>query len=197
MKRRFIKILSASIAISLLFGTTVFADYFGGTRYINANNEVRYYYSPSIINYHYDGDISSASVSWNNASNSKQIRVTIWESLSNGPNIDEYYISSTDDINELGLTDPYKKDFWGNNVACGINDNWSFCRVYFYDNNILRWGPDQRLRTITHEMGHSLKLAHPSSSVTSDSVMWQSRHGGSMTPTTYDANQLYSKWGHR
>ncbi|RKJ50458.1 hypothetical protein D7X33_32605, partial [Butyricicoccus sp. 1XD8-22] len=68
-----------------------------------------------------------------------------------------------------------------------------YAKAYIYNNvmNNFNMTNSQRVSNATHEIGHTLKLAHP----TDDSVVSVMRQGiRSIGPTTYDYNELDRKW---
>ncbi len=115
-----------------------------------------------------------------------------WGNSSNQSRDDEYYATTTSTAGLLGYTEPMKKILFIN-VDADVNENWDFCRVYIYTNQMdaNNMTDAQKISNATHEIGHSLKLAHPTSSHTS--VMNQGIQ--SIGPTDYDRSELISKWG--
>lgn len=92
----------------------------------------------------------------------------------------------------LGMTYPYKSWTGTSATSAGINDRWVKAVVYQYKSSYLDTTTKKK-HTCTHELGHTLSVAHPSSSTTT-AVMQQ----GALTFYTlkdYDKNSLKAKWG--
>ena len=102
-------------------------------------------------------------------------------------------------------------------AACTHNQNWEVCVTSLYKTSHIYWSPidgvsvdDYLLNTATHEIGHTLRLAHPPTSPVafdgdgSGAGQNRVRTAGQKTimlgnefqlaPTQYDRNQLNERW---
>lgn len=115
---------------------------------------------------------------------------------------DKYYVGNTSITGRLGITIPY--DYVnGSLVEVGIDAYWIKANVSVYDNTFdaNAFGNTERLATTIHELGHSLKLAHPGQGTcrvtpipdgkTSVMVQGQKSYGVQQ----YDAAELKGVWG--
>lgn len=92
----------------------------------------------------------------------------------------------------LGEMIPYKS-WTGTSASVGsTSDRWVKAVVYQYKNSSLDT-TTKKTATATHEIGHALSVAHPSSSNTT-AVMRQGVKT-SYSLTSYDKDSLKNKWG--
>lgn len=183
---RSIAIFSAMIlCVISLNSNTVNADIYSGGRpdgYITA------YFSPSLASYGYSSYFTSGMCNWAN------ITSQIWFSYSTSDNdsYDKYYVADTSTTGLFGTMAPYKKFLWFY-IGAYFNDTWAYSTVTVYDNQMdnFSFTANQRISNITHEIGHTLSLDHPSTQQTA--VMNQGQQ--SIGPQTYDRSELIRKWG--
>lgn len=117
-----------------------------------------------------------------------------WVITSKNSTCDTFYVSETDVPGLLGECYSFKTGWFGYTYEAGVDSDWTFCKIFVYkntfdDSNITT---SQRIATISHELGHSQKLAHPSTMQTS--IMNQGVNKPDL-PTTYDKNEIKRKWG--
>jgi Zn-dependent peptidase ImmA (M78 family) len=107
-------------------------------------------------------------------------------------NCDVIYDYTTSESGLLGQTFYYKK-ILGFEVNVSHDSNYDYARIFFYTNTFDTYNATdaQKTHTIAHELGHSVKLAHPTSVQTA--VMNQGLL--SLTVTDYDKSELKRKWG--
>lgn len=86
---------------------------------------------------------------------------------------------------------PYKSNY----TRASTSDVWYVCDVNLYDNQMDKYGFNtyQKKATCTHEVGHSLSLAHTNDLSTVE-VMDQGI-GKALSPTDIDKGHLKLKWG--
>lgn len=102
---------------------------------------------------------------------------------------DKYYVGTTSEPNLIGRVFPVN----GYLDYVGMDDYWIFVNAYIYSNTMdsKNMSYAQRISNATHEIGHTLKLKHPTDS-TKSSVMKQGIQ--SIGPTSYDYSELKRKW---
>lgn len=178
--------------LALIFPGTAFADIWGGVFTDRTDAVFDAYYDASVASYGYTDHYDQAREWWSYVSSKVYIGKTT--STSNYP--DKYYAGVTEDPDLLGLTINYKKGFLGRIVTAGFNDDWLYSTVAIYDNNIQSVGLDRdQIMTLTsHELGHTVKLAHTTDSGVV-SVMFAYFFDCYPTPTGYDEGELRTKWG--
>lgn len=191
MKKRnkVISIFGITLAISVSLPVMASADYLSGGR---TSPTFTAYYDSSVASYGYTPHFDAGRNAW-----AYSIYVRVNKSSSNSSSYDEYYVGNTTDTTLLGLTIPYKDGPWyGTHEPASATDTWKYCTVSLYDNTMKsgNFGYYDSIGVATHEIGHSLSLAHTTSPYTS--VMFYATYAGNPTysPTTYDWGQLKSKW---
>jgi len=183
------KILMLAFCILLIFPTIVSANYFSGGR---TSPIFTAYYDSSVSSYGYTSHFDAGRVAW-----SIPLKVSVSKSSSNSSTYDEYYVGTTTDPTLLGLTLAYKNGPWGTGLhyPATHSDTWVYCTVALYQNNLSTYSYNDVVGVTTHEIGHSLALAHTTAPAVS--IMTATTYAGNPTyqPTTYDMNELKSKWG--
>ncbi|WP_144941340.1 hypothetical protein [Paenibacillus sp. 32O-W] len=183
MAKKYLSVTVVSIFVVVLFSQIAFADIWGGNKYWNGITIVEY--DDSVANYGYTEHYDEAMENWRNISS----QVTLQKA--SHQYADRYYVGNTDDATLLGVVIPYTIS----GKKLGYESNWSagYATAIIYDNTMNSYNMTyaQKVSNATHELGHTLKLAHPSS--TQVSVMNQGIQ--SIGPTTYDKNELKRKWG--
>jgi len=161
------------------------ADFWGGGKTWDGHARVEY--TPSVASYGYTNIYNAAVNNWRGLSS----KVTITVGVGSHPNDDKYHVAETSTPNLLGRIVPY------NGSEVGSTNYWAYVRVYIYDNtfNNFRFDEDERIGTATHEIGHSLKLAHPLSKSVSAVMHQYDDRDGVVSPTSYDISELRRKWG--
>ncbi|MBO9609666.1 MAG: hypothetical protein J7639_27165 [Paenibacillaceae bacterium] len=174
-----------SIAFVLLsflsLASISYADYWSGSK--TWGGTTIYQYDSSVSSYGYGPHYDAAIANWTSISS-----MVTFTSGSHS-NADKYYIGETSEAGLLGRIVAYN----ASGDPTSDNGNWHHVNVSGYHNNMESYSMSyaERISNLTHEVGHSLKLAHPSTSQTS--VMNQGIQ--SIGPSTYDQNELKAKWG--
>lgn len=173
-----------TITILLIcFGITsvVYADIWSGGKYWDGVAIVQY--DNSVSTYGYATNYDSAMGNWKNISS----KVDLIKASHDAADI--YYVGETASSTTIGRIIPY--DSYGR--VADLNSKWYRVTVHMYDNTMKSFNMTsaQITSNATHEIGHSLKLAHPSGTI--GSVMNQGIQ--SIGPTVYDKNELKRKWG--
>ncbi|MGY3714991.1 hypothetical protein ACWE42_05665 [Sutcliffiella cohnii] len=183
----FLTIMFLGMMLCISFVNKANADYHSGTRTFNG---VRY--DSSVINttfisngttYNYRGVYDDARMQWHGKAN--RVSLTKYDHAWN----DVYYVGTTSEPNLIGRVFPI--DGYLNNV--GMDANWTFVKVYIYNNTMNNKKMDraQRFSNATHEIGHTVKMKHPSDK-TVTSVMHQGIQ--SRGASTWDIQELNKKW---
>lgn len=177
--------------------SSVFGDTFYFGRY-QLNSNLNAYYDSSVDTYGYAGTYDLARQNWLGISSKASVYRTY--STSNYP--DKYYVGTTATDN-YGITLPYDETATGFVYETGYSSIWKYVTISLYANNMpsTSWSSTNRAATATHEVGHSLKLAHPGNgservrAVPSGqkSVMEQGKKDYYVQP--YDVTELLWKWG--
>ncbi|MCE5172731.1 hypothetical protein LQV63_26020 [Paenibacillus profundus] len=192
MKRVSVKknALIASVAAlpiaAMVLSSVVSAAYFSGGR---AAGSFSAYYHSSVSSNGYDNHYETARTNWNGISS--KVKVSKTTTTSGDP--DRYYVGTTGTSTLLGQIVPYKLS-GGTYVEASPNDKWAYSTATIYDNTMksYKMTHSQIVSNATHEIGHTVSLAHsPSSS--GPSVMKQGIQD--IGPQTYDKNELKAKWG--
>ena len=135
-----------------------------------------------------------AAVQWGNVTS--KAKLTRSNATSNGrltANVITHFNSTAPPTSgALGVMYPYKTWNGTSGSSANSNDRWVKAIVYQYKSSLLNTDA-KRIATSTHEFGHALSVAHPSSSNTT-AVMRQGVKT-SYTLTSYDKNSLINKWG--
>ncbi len=190
MKMKIMKFYLPVICIlffSLSLGQVVKADIYNGTKHWGGTTVVTF--DSSVDSYGYRNTYNAAMNQWKNISSK------VVFSVGNHTNADRYYVGNSSD-----------PTLWGTMFSYGtatsltnMHNNWHHARVWIYHNNMEaeKFDPDERIGNATHEVGHSLKLAHPGELNQSippiPSIMNQGIQ--KIAPTTYDKSELRRKWG--
>ncbi|MBN3526553.1 hypothetical protein [Paenibacillus apiarius] len=183
--------LIASVAAlpiaAMVFSSVVSAAYFNGGR---SSGSFSAYYHSSVSSYGYGNHYDTARTNWNGISSKAKVSKTT--STSGDP--DRYYVGTTGSSTLLGQIVPYKIS-GGTYVEASPNDQWAYSTATIYDNTMKSFNmtSSQIVSNATHEIGHTVSLAHTSPSSSSPSVMKQGIQD--IGPQTYDKNELKSKWG--
>jgi hypothetical protein len=176
---------------------TAFADSFLGNRRDGGNVLVNY--DASVASSGHTAIFDSARVNWSFISS--KVTVAATSTLVSG--YDRYFVGNTGTVGLLGRTTWYKKDATGAIVIAGVDDLWDHCTIAVYDNTMdaNNMTNAQRVSNCTHEIGHSLKLAHPGQGTKRVAAVPAGR-GAVMNqgiqdfgPQQYDKDELIYKWG--
>lgn len=188
---RFGKLLIVTCIALSIITTSVYADTFSGTRTLNSDKYVEVYKDSSVSSYGYSSLLSSANEEWGGISSNMK-GTWVYNIIPSSTYYDTIYITTTSTAGLLGHTDWYKK-ILGITVSAGDNDDWLYCKVYIYDNTMdtNNMTDAQRIKTIAHELGHTQKLNHPTTTQTS--IMNQGI--ATTTVSAYDKAEIISKWG--
>lgn len=197
----------ATLAIQVASGDC----WYGGRRNLGIINA---YYDASVINYsstpsnyNYEVILDEARDAWGGIS--ANVSITRTYTLVNNP--DKYYVGESATPYVLGMFTPYRRIF-GATFSANLNDDWTYCTVSLYDNEIedANLSYEQCRSSVgMHEIGHTLKLAHPADDTSSgDGTERQDipvppgeipvMHRSAITdysPTPYDQQELTAKWG--
>lgn len=186
LSRRTYTLLSTIILGSVFFSQVVSADLFSGGR---TSGIFEVYYDKSVSNYGYTTIYDDAYYQWNGIT--AKVSLSKTTSTTNYP--DKYYVGETSTPGLLGQMTPYKKDSNGNIVKASLDETWLYSTVAIYDNTMdsANMTRAERVGNATHEVGHTLSLAHPS--IVVESIMNQGIQD--IAPTTYDKDELRRKWG--
>lgn len=173
----------------------VYGDYWAGGRVGKTDCKISAYYDSSVATFGYTGTYDSARAAWGGISS----KVSIGKTTSKTGNPDIYYVANDPTGMNLGRTYPYVQGASGPVQEDNTTADWVYCTVYSYDNVLKASSATAADKTMnaTHEIGHTLKQAHPSTSQTS--VMNQGlpslNANVAASPTTYDKGELKAKWG--
>lgn len=181
MRKSRVTTLLFSVAFLLIVSTKAYADIWDGGKFMDGIAMVNF--DSSVESYGYTAHYESAMENWNGITNN----VHVFKAGSHEA-ADVYYAGNSSVEGRLGIMIPY--DRYGRVVD--VDRNWYRATSHIYDNNMKSYNMTkaQIISNATHEIGHTLKLAHPSSSVRS--VMNQGIQ--SIGPTEYDKNELKRKW---
>lgn len=189
--RNFKKIMLMVSILTLLASTLVVqATIISGSRSKTSSNNIYVWLDSSVANSTtYNSIYSYARSYWTNTGTNFQ---GFYVSSTNYQTSDEYYVSTTATSQLWGRTVPYKRLSDGSTTQASTTEYWEFCRVYIFSNQMDAYGfsTEQRRSNAAHEIGHTLKLAHPSVSVTA--IMNQGIQ--SILPQSYDIQELGRKW---
>ncbi|WP_404559654.1 MULTISPECIES: hypothetical protein [unclassified Paenibacillus] len=180
-KKLFSMVGILSIAVISISSTSFATSFTGGRSSANFNA----YYDSSVSTNGYTSAYDTARSDWSAASGS----VNIGKTTSTSGTPDKYYVGSTATSGLLGVTTPYNTS----GGVAGVSDRWAFATVAIYHNQMEAFGMNsaQKTSNATHEIGHTLSQAHPSTS--SSSVMKQGIQ--SIGVQAYDKQSLIAKWG--
>lgn len=171
------------IAAVLLLPVLTNADIFRNGKTWEGNTRVEF--TPSVSDYGYTSIYNQAMDNWRGISSNVTFTTTGSHAY-----YDKYHVSTTSSDGLLGRIVPYISS--GNTT--NLNSEWGYVRVYVFENTFAENGYSNtdRLATATHEVGHSIKLAHPSGDVSSN---MNQGIGKPSSPTSYDRSELRRKWG--
>jgi hypothetical protein len=201
---------AAATAVTLAIQVASGDCWYGGRRNLGIVNA---YYDASVINYsgssnyNYEVILDEARESWGGIS--ANVSITRTYTLVNDP--DKYYVGEGALPNVLGMFSPYRR-VSGIILSANLDDNWHYCTVSLYDNEIeaANLSYEQCRSSVgMHEIGHTLKLAHPPDDTSSgDGTQRQDipvppgeipvMHRSAITDysaTPYDQQELTAKWG--
>lgn len=177
-----------------------YADLWLGWR--NDNATVSVFFTQSVTNSStYTSIFNSAIANWNNIS-SKVSLTKVTSSASVGTFV---YVSTTATPWLLWMMFAYKTNSAGQVIqdSTAIDLKWPRTDVYIYSNTMdsASMTTSQKIANATHELGHTLKLAHPGlwtmrcSAIPSWQTSIMSQGIQSTWPQTYDKNDIKYKWG--
>ncbi|MEF2246753.1 hypothetical protein [Paenibacillus sp. IITD108] len=176
------------VALILTLQSAMATTYSGG----RGGAKFKAYYTNSVSSYGYTPHFDAARANWN--ATSSKVDITTQSNENNYP--DKYYVGVADSepgYCYLGQLTPWKSA-GGTIMQAGLSDLWLYSTVTIYHNGMedCDMNYNQRVSNATHEVGHSLSMAHPSGTTVS-SVMHQGIQ--SIGPSTYDKNEIIAKWG--
>lgn len=201
LKRKIIGLISLFSITATISIPTANADTFSYTRI--AGGKFNAWYDSSVSSYGYTPHLDYSRGAWGNISSNVAIGSTTSPS---GSSTDEIYVGTTATDGLFGLTVPYVVS-WPSNImaapapGAAPNRNWDYAVISIYDNQLNAYGLKTWtgiIHTTTHEMGHSLALAHTTAAgQVGPSVMTAGTYADrSVTnPNSYDQSELKSKWG--
>lgn len=169
-------------------------------RYGKSNSIIAAYYDPAMSTY-YRGVFDGARANWSGISSNVTVNAT--STNSNLP--DRYYALDTDTPGLLGRINPFVYNSSGALVGGPeyVNSAWVTVNVFIYINQMQANGMtySQQVSNATHEIGHSLKMAHPNDASCYYSVP-QSGESSVMNqgiqnigPQNFDKRELKRVWG--
>jgi hypothetical protein len=188
LKNKNFTLLLLGIITTFSLSMVIYADILEGTRTLNSGKYVEIYYDSSIANNGYSQMFHNARSAWSGISTQMKGFSLVTQ---NTDYSDEAYVANTSTAGLWGMTFP-KKYILNVQVSAGLNDNWDFCEVYVYKNQMDAYNLTniQRQGVAVHELGHSAKLNHP------QSVYCVMSEGVPVTwPNDYDKYELKRKWG--
>ncbi|WP_208585747.1 zinc metalloprotease [Gracilibacillus suaedae] len=185
LKKAKLAILLVCLFLLLVFPLSASATVWGGGK--NGSGYTDYWVSPSVSEYGYSSVFSAAVTRWEGVS-SEVVFDKVNTAISTA---DRYYVgTAAGDV--TGRIYPY--DSSGNVV--GTWQYWTRVHAWLYHNNMYQanFSYTNKVATATHEIGHTLKLAHPQSNLDLNNIMEQGKKNYS-TLSWYDKSSLRSKWG--
>lgn len=182
------------LSTSLLFSSVVSANTHS-PRGGNDNGKIQAWYDSSISSYGYTSHFDHAVSTWNG----RNANVSISKTLNNSGQVDRYYVGTTSE-------DLYGRNIWYNDLGIPVNPDWfSWSRsvVSVYHNKFVEFGnftPTRIRHTTAHEVGHSLGLAHTTSSTYASTSLMTAGDNPSINrdiniPSSYDLSELRSLYG--
>ncbi|KOY83310.1 hypothetical protein I6G82_06060 [Lysinibacillus macroides] len=200
MRKKRISINLFIIALLLLMSSVVSADTWFMHRSNKFNSILTAYYDSSVATYGYTSAYDDARARWGGISSD----VSISKTTSTNNNPDKYYIGTTASPTLIGRMIPYTKTSTGFITEASVDDDWLYATVRMYYNNMNSFGMNysQIVSNAVHEIGHSLKLAHPGQGTESSTPVPSGQYSvmnqgiQSIGPQSYDKNELIKKWGY-
>lgn len=205
-----------TLFITLSIPQSVSANYWDGGRTNGVKGSV--WYSDSVASYGYTGHFDKGRAYWNATP-----EVNLWRNPTRLRYSDAYYVSSWKEGNHAGsnsyiygFANGYQ--YWYGtdmNYSVGNNVYWDFALVRIYHGAMNTDGAEpklnyyERIKVAAHEIGHSIKIAHPDDKSGKEPVldknMFSIMNQGRLeimkpgTPyesiTTYDKQTVTKKWG--
>ncbi len=217
-RARAVASLALAVALAVVNGTSVLADSWNGTR-SNGNACNGYFLARSVYEYGsgYPEAFRAGIQAWY-GSLSSTVSAGMFERSSWLPRTDKFFVGETLD-NTMGALTCYYTGTSSNNLTRTLDHdlNWYVCTIAMYPGNIqAAAGGDadfeMRLQTkiATHEIGHSLKFAHPKKgqgTFRDDKPLGAGRRSIMEQQAefpdgfvldglqAYDVNELIAKWG--
>lgn len=172
----FAAILSAKPAMAL-------GEYFSGG--FSSVVTYRWIYSNMTSQYASAYVIPGAGSQWNGISS----RVSLTR-VTTGSYVVNAQVATGTDPSVTGLTTVYCAS--GSGSICA-SSTWSSARIYGYENAMAAssYTTTQRIKTFTHEFGHTLSLSH----VTNGSAAVMAQGKSDLGVQAYDKANLRAKWG--
>lgn len=188
-RKAFLGSIFVLVALMLIVQSAMATTFSGG----QPDGKFNAFYDSSVSSYGYTPHYDAARAKWNATATS----VNIGKTTSTSSYPDKYYVGTATNPPGsclLGQIAPYKLS-GGSVVSASSSDTWMYSTVAIYHNSMtecVSMSYDEVVSNATHEVGHSLALAH-TTGTTSASVMYQGIQ--SIGPTTYDKNEIIGKWG--
>lgn len=188
-RKRYAFILSLSISIISIIPSQANANIFISGGRLNGYQDA--YFDWSVASYGYTSYLDDGIRAWNGIT--PKVLIGWTNTTTNYP--DKYFVGDTDTANVCGMTIPFKK-VANDIVRAEPYENWLYSNISIYDNTIKKKNLSSnhiRYGVAAHEVGHSLALAHNTS--TNKSIMTEVITLNDFPPTQYDKSELISKWG--
>jgi hypothetical protein len=135
------------------------ADIFGGDK---AHPVTYAWYDDSVSAYGYTPHYDAGREYWNGITDYAHVYSNKGDYVDGH---DKYYIGhSNPDPDVVGQMTPFYITWYGEHLEAWDNDDWDYCVVTMYHENmeyILSYSAGTVKYNAAHEIGHSLKLAHP------------------------------------
>lgn len=203
MRKNWLITISVLLLIFSFAGITS-ADILGGTK---KNVATSAWYHESVAQYGYTSYYDEARTYWNKMNSKAFIGKKTSGNLQKGED-DQYYINSvhpTRGLGLLGATTGYKKTLFGYDDVLP-DANWDYATVVVYEdamkavnpklsgsNSTATYSRSSVIYNMAHEIGHSLKLNHPTH--TYPTVLRSGLHLMPSSPYNQDKYELTYKWG--
>ncbi|MFD7523379.1 matrixin family metalloprotease [Paenibacillus chitinolyticus] len=183
-------LVTLTIIGAVLFSNEANANIFSYKR--DHGGKFNAWYDSSVSSYGYGPAYDQGRSNWGGITSNVSIGTT---SVKSGEDTDEYYVGTTSDPTLLGQNIAYDVG-WPVNIPRGKNEqNWDYTTNAIYHNNIDKYSNSGFVAryVTTHEIGHSLGIAHTTGENASWSVMKDTVEPNKEiinTPTQYDREQL-------
>jgi hypothetical protein len=196
-QRKVTKFLGIGLICLTVFPLSVSATYHSGGR---SSATFSAYYDSSVASYGYTSHYDDGRNNWNALF---VPGVAITKTVNNFSTADEYYVGTSSSVGQLGHAAYYKR-ILGVVVPASTSDTWEYSVLSLYHNNVSTattgsGGTSKPGLTraeivssvTTHEIGHSLALAHSPTGVSS---VMTANDITNFPPTSYDKSEIEAKW---